>query len=104
MTIYKVIITDPAKEQIYNFYSYIRNIFMNPLAADSFLDEYVKTIKRLSIIADGLPICEDSDLAFFDYRIIHLKKYNFKLLYRIADGVVIVDAAYHGLQELKLPF
>lgn len=103
MEYYNIDLTEHTKQQIAHFYLYIQYTFMNPLAADSFLKDANNTVKRLSYMADGLPICEDEDLAFFEYRIIHFKKYNFKLLYRIDGDTVIVEAAYHGLQQLKVP-
>lgn len=99
----EVKITKIAKAQVIDHFEHIAQKFMNPLAADSFLKAYLETLERLSIVADGLPICENKDLALYEFRIIHFKKYHYKILYRVKGDIVIVDAVYHNRQKIKIP-
>lgn len=101
--VYKVKISPSAEKDLRNAFDYIYRKLENPLAAGSFLREYYRTLKRLSIIADGLKIIEETDLAKYKYRIIHMSHYSYKLLYRIEGNEVIVDAFIHNLQILKPP-
>lgn len=100
---YTVKLTKDAKRQLDNIVYYIYFILMNPFAADSFLNDYTETLRRLSRVADGLAFCEDEELCKLNLRIIHFKTHSYKLLYHTKGSVAIIDAIYHNKQELKPP-
>ncbi len=100
----RVVITEFAKTQFIDCFQYIYYELQNPLAADSFLKDYQKTLDTLARIADGLPLCEDPELAAYGLRLIHFRHHRYKLLYRVKSDTIIIDAVYHDLQELRLPF
>ena len=98
---YNVVLTRIAKRQIIGCYLYIVYEFKDPLAADSFLEDVNNTIDLLKFMPTGLPLCEDDNLKKEGYRIIHLKRHRYKLLYRIKKNRVVIDAIYHNLQKIK---
>ena len=74
---------------------------MNPLVADLFLDDAYETVDRLRLVANGLAVCENKELAFYGYRVISFKKHHYKMIYRIKNDTVIIDGVYHDLQDLN---
>ena len=80
---YKVVLTKLAEEQLTSCFYHIFYEYINESAAKSFLDDAESTLNRLSNIADGLPICEDDYLKKFEYRIIHFKKYRYKMIHQL---------------------
>jgi hypothetical protein len=70
-------------------------------AASAILADARETKKRLSQVADSLKICEDPLLAKYEYRKISFLKHRFMMVYRIQDGVVIVDGMFHELQDYE---
>lgn len=98
---YEVILTIPAKAQFDHIIEYVLSKYENTQAALGIMDDAEETKYRLSHVAGGLKLCEDSRLRDLGYRTIHFKRHNYFMLYRIEDGVVYVDAIYHDLQDYE---
>ena len=98
---YKVILTIPAKAQLDHIIEYILSEYESTQAALSIMDDAEETKYRLSHVAGGLKLCENSRLRDLGYRIIRFKRHNYFMLYRIQDDVVYVDAIYHDLQNYE---
>jgi len=101
--VYKVVITFAAEEDFINVFNYIYYQLENPLAAGSFARDYIDAIKRLSSLADGMQVCENEELANRGYRVIHLKKHRYKLLYKIDNDKAVVVSILHNLQQMRAP-
>ena len=98
---YKVVITRDAKAHLAQILRYIRQDLGNEQAARNVKADISETKIRLSHIASSLKLCENPRLRDLGYRIIHLKRHNYFMLYRIQDGIVYVDGVYHDLQDYE---
>ena len=101
---YRVIITPPAKHQLEMYISYTLSELKNMQAACAISDDARETKKRLSNVAGSLALCEDAVLAQNGYRRIMFAKHDFFMIYRIDNGVAIVEAMYHELQDYESVF
>jgi hypothetical protein len=98
---YKVIIMPPAKRRLDFYVQYTLEELKNKQAAKAILADARETKKRLSQMADSLKICDDPLLAKYEYRKISFLKHRFLMIYRICDGVVIVDGMFHESQDYE---
>ena len=98
---YRVIISDIAQEELESSFLHILHEFTNPHAAKLFLEDALATINRLSIMADSFPVCEEPYLKEAGCRVIHFKKYRYKIVYRIVGKRVEIDGIYHNLQDFS---
>jgi plasmid stabilization system protein ParE len=98
---YKVIIMPPAKRRLDRYVQYTLEELKNKQAARAILEDARETKKQLSQVADSLKICENPLLAKYEYRKIGFLKHRFIMVYRIQDGVVIVDGMFHELQDYE---
>lgn len=101
---YRVIITPPAKHQLEMYISYALSEFKSLQAARAIRDDARETRKRLSYTAGSLALCEDDVLARNGYRRIMFAKHDFFMVYRIDNGIAIVEAMYHELQDYESVF
>ena len=101
---YKVIITELAIQQLESYIAYTKYNLKNMQAAKSIRDDAKKTKKKLSNIAEMLPLCTNDVLASYGYRKIEFEKHNFFMVYRIDGNYIIVDAMYHDLQDFESIF
>jgi len=99
--IYKVIITNRAEEQLDNIISYIFIQFKNKEAANSILNDVLRTYDKLEYVAASLQLCNDPYLAAKGYYKIALEKHNYLLLYQIHGNEVIVSGIFHMLENYR---
>lgn len=97
---WKVIVTADAKDDLDNFVYYLLVEKMNSQAASAVLDDYDKTIDKLSEVAGRLKYLEDPELADIGYRKIRLKSHNYYLIYRVVGDTAVVYRMFHDLQDL----
>lgn len=98
---YKVILTNPAREQLEQIIYYLLHELENAQAANSVLEDAANTKLRLSRVAGSLKLCENTKLQALGYRTIHFKQHRYFMLYRIEKDIVYVDAIYHDLQDYE---
>jgi plasmid stabilization system protein ParE len=98
---YKVIIMPPAKRRLDVYVQYTLEELKNRKAAKAILEDAKETKRRLSEVADSLKICDDPLLAKYEYRKISFLRHRFMMIYRIQDGIVIVDGMFHELQDYE---
>jgi plasmid stabilization system protein ParE len=98
---YKVIIMPPAKRRLDRYVQYTLEELKNKQAAKAILADARENQKRLAQVAESLKICDDPLLAKYEYRKISFLKHHFIMVYRIQDGVVIVDGMFHELQDYE---
>ena len=98
---YKVIIMPPAKRRLEMYVYYTIETLKNRQAARAILEDAKDTETRLSIVADSLKICDNPILRKYEYRKIKFTKHDFVMIYRIYDGIVIVDGMFHELQDYE---
>ena len=98
---YKVIIMPPAKRRLDMYVYYTIETLKNRQAAKAILEDAKDTEKRLSVAADSMKICDNPILRKYKYRKIKFAKHDFVMIYRIYDGVIIVDGMFHELQDYE---
>lgn len=98
---YRVKMTPPAKHRLDMYIGYTIDILRNRQAAKAIRDDAKNTVKRLSIVAGSLAICENPILAKYGYRKIMFTNHDFFMVYRIQDDIVWVDGMYHVLQDYE---
>lgn len=98
---YEVILTNMAKAQAQNFLDYIFYELKNAMAARSVEQDMKETTERLSYMAESFKLCDDSKLRTSGYRIIHLKRHRYFMLYKIVGKQVYVIGIYHDLQDYE---
>ena len=99
--VYKVLIMPPAKRRLDMYVFYTLETLGNRQAAKAILADAKDTVKRLSLTADSLKICDNPVLEKYGYRKIRFAKHKFVMLYRIYDNTVIVDGMFHELQDYE---
>lgn len=72
---YKIIITNPAEEDLKSAVSYIANELKNPVATNNLLDEAQKVINSLSYMPDRYPLVEDDVLSAQEIRMVQINNY-----------------------------
>lgn len=70
---YKVVLTNPAREQLEQIIYYLLHELENAQAANSVLEDAANTKLRLSRVAGSLKLCENTKLRALGYRVIHFK-------------------------------
>lgn len=98
---YKIILTDPAREQFEQIIYYILYKLGNKQAANNVIRDAEEAKLRLSHLAGSIKMCEDDHLRALGYRTIHFKRHKYFMLYRIEGSVVYVDGIYHDLQDYE---
>lgn len=99
--IYKVILSDQAKEQFRQIIDYLLLELQSEQAAKSVMKDMDDTIERLSRVAGSLKLCDDSDLRALGYRMIRFKRHRYFMLYKIVEEQVHVYGIYHELQDYE---
>ncbi|MBQ4436859.1 MAG: type II toxin-antitoxin system RelE/ParE family toxin [Clostridia bacterium] len=98
---YKVVITPDAEEDMDRFIRYLLLEKQNVQAAASVLDDFEATEQMLSHTADKLRLCGHPRLRAHGYRKIRFLSHRYFMMYRIEDGLVIVDRIFHELQDYE---
>ena len=97
MRLYKVVITDAAKQRLKLYLSYIRNVLQNPQAARAVREDAKETKKKLATVADTLKYMDNPQLSM--YKKIYFLRHDYVMIFRIVDNVVFVEWIYHELQN-----
>lgn len=98
---YKVILSDLAKRQLDDILFYIYATLDNEVAAARILEDAEYTIQKLAQIGGSLKICEEPELAEYDYRKMHFLSHRYLMLYTINGTCIHVDRIYHELEDYK---
>lgn len=98
---YKVLISEDAKEDFERFISYILLEKKNIQAASSLIEDYDKTIEKLSFVAGNLKFCDNEKLKMRGYKSINFLKHRYFMLFRVENDCVYVDRIYHMLQDYE---
>ncbi len=99
--VYKVHLTERAREQLDAFVRYLYVELKNGQAAASLLDDATDTEEALAYVAGSRPLCADPDLREREIRKIHFAKHRYLWLYRIDGETAYVMAMYHELQDYE---
>ncbi len=92
MELFEVVITKKASSQLHSYADYIRYTLLNEDAAKNLIVDAHETVKKLTYVAASLPMCQHPMLKKYRYRIIHFKTHQYKIVYRIENNMVKVDA------------
>ena len=98
---FKVIFKKAALAQFQECISYIEAKIGNFYAAKAVAKDADETVKRLSVIANGLKFCNDDNLCKLGYRTIHFKKHHYIMLYRIDGNTVYIVGVFHAMQDYE---
>ena len=96
---YKVVVTKDAEENLERFVQYLLFEKQNSQAAANVLNDFEETVQVLSHVAGSLKLCDHPRLNALGYRKIHFLSHRYFMLYRIADGLAVVDNIFHDLQD-----
>ena len=98
---YKVVYTPDARENYISIVDYLFYSLSNPQAANNFIREMDRIEDVLSLFAKNFAFCEDLELRLMSLHIIHLKRMNYFVLYRIKGKIVTIVAIFHSSQDYK---
>ena len=99
---YKLILTEEWFDSVESCVGYILNEFGNRLAAERLMDDVENALDLLKYTAGGHSFCEGRKLYAAGVRKIHLKKYNYKILYAIIENdIVKVISLVHDKQDYQ---
>ena len=98
---YKVIVTPKAQQDLKEFVDYIKNKYKNPQAAQSLLDDFVKTRKALSMTAGSIKESEIEKLKQAGLKRINFRKHRYFLLFRMDDDAVRITNVFCDLQDYE---
>jgi len=101
MDSFNVIISPAAFDQLSSYIEYLQFTLLNEQAAKSVWKDAIDTANELSNIAGGLKLCTHPVLRDRGYHLIHFKKHNYVMLYKITGKDVYVSAIYHTLQDYE---
>lgn len=101
MVLYKVIVSPKALAQLDDFISYVHYTLLNPIAAQSILNDAKKTRETLSKVAGSLKLCDHPTLYEIGYHAIKFEKHDYAMLYRVDDETAYVDGIYHLMQDYE---
>ena len=104
MDTYKVILSPQALSQLKDYHEYILYTLLNEQAAKSMWDDAMDTVRRISVVAGSLKLCDNPKLNELGYRMIRFKTHQYVMLYRIEGYTAYVDAVYHQLQNYEVLF
>lgn len=90
-----------AEAQAQRILDYLYFDLENAQAAYRVEQDMKETAVRLSHAASSSKLCDDPELRSLGYRIIHLKRYKFFMLYKIVAKRVYVVGIYHDLQDCE---
>ena len=73
----------------------------NVQAAEHFVDDFRRTLRRIELGAESYAICEEKRLRALGIRKIHFARMRYKMFFHLEDDVVIVDLICHDLQDFE---
>jgi len=89
MKVYRINITDIAKQDIRDIGKYIVNEFIEPIAALNKINEILDAIDTLEQMPDRIALVKDKRLASQGIRPLYVK--NHTIFFRIVDSLNVVD-------------
>lgn len=95
MVLFNVIFSPNAREQLREYVDYIFYTLMNDVAAESVYLDAGETLEELQHLAASIKLCENPKLRKHGYRVIHFRRHDYVMLYRVEKRNVYVDAIYH---------
>ena len=100
--VYKVLVTQHAKDDLLNCLIYLAFEKKNPQAVANVEKDFFDTLDKLSFVADSFQLIGGRYNKFGSRKIHFVNKHNYYLIYHIDDiNQVIVDRMYHVLQNPK---
>ena len=98
---YNVVVTIDAEKDMEQYLRYLIFQKENKQAAQSVLNDFEDTKKKLSFVADSLQECENPRLRKRGYRCIRFLHHRYFMLYRIEGRRVFIDRVFHELQDYE---
>jgi plasmid stabilization system protein ParE len=96
---YEVIISELAQTQIDEYLYYLAYVKKNEQAARSVWEDFKKTRAQLSRVAGSIKDSDNEILRRHGYKIIHLEKHKYIMVYRVIGKTAFVEAVYHESQD-----
>ena len=98
---YRVVVTKDAEEDLDRFINYLLIENRNEQAAKNVLNDFLATTESLKYVAGSLKLCDNPRLRQLGYYRINFLNHRYFMMYRIVDGVVVVDSIFHDLQDYE---
>lgn len=99
--VYKVLVTQHAKDDLLNSLIYLAYEKKNPQAVASIEKDFYDTLDKLSYVAGSFRLIGGQFNKFGSRKIPFVNMHNYFLIYHIVNNQVIVDRMYHVLQNPK---
>ena len=98
---YRVVITSDAESDLEEFIRYLLFEKKREQAASNVLDDFEVTKQCLSRVAGSLKLCENPRLRELGYKRINFQSHQYFMLFRVVEGMAIVDNIFHQLQDYE---
>ena len=98
---YKVVLTEDAENDFERHIKYLIDVKLNIQAARNVANDFEETKDILSKVASSIQLCTNPRLNKLGYRRINYRRHDYFMLYRIVDGMVIVDNIFHFLEDYE---
>lgn len=98
---YHVTSTRDADNDVLRHYLYIRNVLMNPQAADAYLIDFDETLEVLSRSAGSLRIGEHPVMRARRLRRINFMRHEYFMVYRVEDEEAQIIAVGHFDEDIQ---
>lgn len=98
---YKVVLTSDAMDDIDRILRYLLYEKKSKQAAQNVLADFKNTKDKLSFLADSIKYCDNPKLNKLGYKRINFKAHRYFMLYRIANGEVVIDGIFHKLEDFE---
>lgn len=89
---YKIIHTARANFQLNSIYSYIKDVLLNPIAADQFYVEYFSHIQILQFLPSAFPKYINENYHYLIFK-------NWIIIYKIYDSTVKIQTIINSKQN-----
>ena len=101
MKIYKVKMSDVAKEDLDSILAYLKYELKNPQAVRNVYQDYKETRKVLAKTADTKPEPQSTKLIERDLRRIDFRRHDYFMLYRIEGDKAIISNIFHHFHDSR---
>ncbi len=99
MDLFNVVFAPRADKQLEEYVTYIQYVLLNEGAARRVYNDALETLGQLAKVASALRYCEHPTLKRHGYRLIHFRRHQYVMLYRVEGKTAYVDAVFHQRQD-----
>ena len=95
----KVVVSEDALSDLRRYVNYLIHVKRNPQAAVNLLDDYDKTIEKLTFAAGSLKPCDSPNMKKRHLRRINFLHHDYFMLYQFEEQTAFVTNIFHNLED-----